>query len=242
MGKNKMIKLIELLNEYTLNDTLNPKIWDNDKIKPKLLNALIKIAKKFYQDLNIEAPLKDITLTGSSANYNWTDYSDIDLHLLLDFSNLKDPKLSRDYFDSKKNEFNIKYDLKFQNQPIEVYVQDVNEPHAALGVYSLLNNSWIKTPNKENIDVPDFEIERKAQPLMSQIDSLLSDPSTSIQDIKQLKAKIKQFRQSGLESNGEYSLENLAFKKLRNEGYLEKLTDLETKITVKSFDLDEDNK
>ena len=183
-----MIKLIELLNEYTLNDTLNPKIWDNDKIKPKLLNALIKIAKKFYQDLNIEAPLKDITLTGSSANYNWTDYSDIDLHLLLDFSNLKDPKLSRDYFDSKKNEFNIKYDLKFQNQPIEVYVQDVNEPHAALGVYSLLNNSWIKTPNKENIDVPDFEIERKAQPLMSQIDSLLSDPSTSIQDIKQLKA------------------------------------------------------
>ena len=43
----------------------------------------IKIAKKFYQDLNIEAPLKDITLTGSSANYNWTDYSDIDLHLLI---------------------------------------------------------------------------------------------------------------------------------------------------------------
>ena len=123
-----------------------------------------------------------------------------------------------------------------------MYVQDINEPHAALGVYSLLNNSWIKTPEKENIDVPDSEIERKAQPLMSQIDNLLSDPSTTIQDIKRLKAKIKQFRQSGLESNGEYSLENLAFKKLRNEGYLEKLADLETKITVKSFDLDEDNK
>jgi hypothetical protein len=241
MGQDKMIKLIELLNEYTLNDTLNPKIWDNGKIKPKLLNALIKIAKKFHQDLNINAPLKDITLTGSSANYNWTDYSDIDLHLLLDFSKLKDPKLSRDYFDSKKNEFNIKYDLKFQNQPIEVYVQDINEPHAALGVYSLLNNSWIKTPEKENINIPDSEIDKKALPLITKINNLLSDPSATIQDIKQLKAKIKQFRQSGLEDKGEYSLENLAFKKLRNEDYLQKLKDLETKITIKSFDLDEGN-
>ena len=152
---------------------------------------------------------------------------------------LKDSKLSRDYFDSKKNEFNTKYDLKFQNQPIEVYVQDTNEPHAALGVYSLLNNSWIKTPEKENIDIPDSEIDRKALPLITKINDLLSDPSTTIQDIKQLKAKIKQFRQSGLEDKGEYSLENLAFKKLRNEGYLEKLKDLETKITIDSFGLND---
>jgi len=234
-----MIKLIELLSEYTLNDTLNPKIWENGQIKPKLLNALIKIAKKFYQDVDIQAPLEDITLTGSSANYNWTDYSDIDLHLLVDFSKLKDPETSKAYFSSKKNEFNTNYDLKYQNHPIEVYIQDINEPHAALGVYSLLNRAWIKEPKKENIDIPDSEIERKAQPLISQINNLLSDPSTTEQDIKQLKAKIKQFRQSGLESNGEYSLENLAFKKLRHEGYLEKLKDLETKVTTQSFDLNE---
>jgi len=233
-----MIKLIELLNEYTLNDTLNPKIWDNEEIKPKLLNALIKIAKKFYQDLNIEAPLEDITLTGSSANYNWTDFSDIDLHLLIDFSKLKDSKISRDYFDAKKNEFNTKYDLKFQDQPIEVYVQDINEPHTSTGIYSLLNKSWIETPKKENINIPDSEIDKKAQPLISKIDNLISNPSTTIDDIKKLKNKIKQFRKSGLEDKGEYSLENLAFKKLRNEKYLEKLKDLETKITVKSFNLD----
>jgi len=234
-----MIKLIELLSEYTLNDTLNPKIWENGQIKPKLLKALLKIAKKFYQDIDTQAPLEDITLTGSSANYNWTDYSDIDLHLLVDFSKLKDPETSKAYFSSKKNEFNTNYNLKYQNHPIEVYIQDINEPHAALGVYSLLNRSWIKEPKKENIDIPDSEIDKKAQPLIDRINDLLSNPSVTTEDIQLLKDKIKQFRKSGLDAKGEYSLENLAFKKLRHEGYLEKLKDLDTKVTTQSFDLNE---
>jgi predicted nucleotidyltransferase len=237
MGQNKMIKLTEILKEYTLNTTLNPNIWVNGKIKPKLLNALLKVAQKFYKDLDITAPLKDIILTGSSANYNWTKYSDIDLHLLIDFSNLSDPDISKKYFDSKKNEFNEKYDLKYKSQPIEVYVQDINEPHAALGIYSLLNQSWIKEPKREDIDVPDSEIDKKAQPLMDKIDDLINDNATTINDIKDLKSKIKQFRQTGLTNNGEYSLENLAFKKLRYNGYLEKLKDLEKEIEIKSFNL-----
>jgi len=232
-----MIKLTEILKEYTLNTTLNPNIWVNGKIKPKLLNALLKVAQKFYKDLDITAPLKDIILTGSSANYNWTKYSDIDLHLLIDFSNLSDPDISKKYFDSKKNEFNEKYDLKYKSQPIEVYVQDINEPHAALGIYSLLNQSWIKEPKREDIDVPDSEIDKKAQPLMDKIDDLINDNATTINDIKELKSKIKQFRQTGLTNNGEYSLENLAFKKLRYNGYLEKLKDLEKEIEIKSFNL-----
>jgi predicted nucleotidyltransferase len=237
MGKNQMIKLTEILKEYTLNTTLNPNVWVNEKIKPKLLNTLIKIAQKFYKDLDITAPLKDIILTGSSANYNWTKYSDIDLHLLIDFSNLTDPDISKKYFDSKKTEFNEKYNLKYKTQPIEVYVQDINEPHAALGIYSLLNQSWIKEPQREDIDIPDSEIDKKAQPLMDKIDDLINDRSTTIEDIKDLKSKIKQFRQTGLTNNGEYSLENLAFKKLRYNGYLEKLKDLEKEIEIKSFNL-----
>jgi len=232
-----MIKLTDILKEYTLNTTLNPNVWVNGKIKPKLLNALIKIAQKFYKDLDITAPLKDIILTGSSANYNWTKYSDIDLHLLIDFSNLNDPDISKKYFDSKKDEFNEKYNLKYKTQPIEVYVQDINQPHAALGIYSLLNQSWIKEPQREDIDIPDSEIDKKAQPLIDKIDDLINDRSTTIKDIKDLKSKIKQFRQTGLTNNGEYSLENLAFKKLRYNGYLEKLKDLEKEIEIKSFNL-----
>jgi len=232
-----MIKLTEILQEYTLNTTLNPNVWVNGKIRPKLLNALLKIAQKFYKDLDITIPLKDIILTGSSANYNWTKYSDIDLHLLIDFNDITDPDIFKKYFDSKKNEFNEKYNLKYKSQPIEVYVQDINEPHAALGVYSLLNQNWIKEPKQEDIDIPDSEIDKKAQPLMDKIDDLINDKATTIDDIKDLKSKIKQFRQTGLTNNGEYSLENLAFKKLRYNGYLEKLKDLEKEIEIKSFNL-----
>jgi len=227
--------------EYKTKESLNPEIWEGDEIKPELLEALLKVANKFYNDLNIYYPLEDIVLVGSSANYNWTNLSDVDLHLLIDFSRVKDPQLFKDYVDSKKNEFNDKYDLKYKDHPVEVYVQDTNEPNASLGVYSLLNNEWIKHPDKEDIEIPDSEIEQKAEPLMNQIDDLIKDKTTSSEDVRDLKKKIKRFRQSGLSSDGEYSLENLAFKKLRYDGYLEKLNYLEKHINIKNFGLEKIN-
>ncbi len=226
------------VEEYQTQSSLNPEIWEGDKIKPELAQALIKIAKKFYKDLNIYYPLEDIILVGSSANYNWTKLSDVDLHLLIDFSQVKDPQLFKDYVDSKKNEFNSKYDLKYKEHPVEVYVQDVEEPNAAQGVYSLMKDEWIKIPKKEDIEVPDSEIDKKAEPLINQIDDLIADRATTPEDIRDLKAKIRKFRKSGLETDGEYSIENLAFKKLRYNGYLEKLSDLEKHINIKDFGLE----
>ncbi len=226
------------VEEYQTQSSLNPEIWEDDKIKPELAQALIKIAKKFYKDLNIYYPLEDIILVGSSANYNWTKLSDVDLHLLIDFSQVKDPQLFKDYVDSKKNEFNSKYDLKYKEHPVEVYVQDVEEPNAAQGIYSLMKDEWIKIPKKEDIEVPDSEIDKKAEPLINQIDDLIADRATTPEDIRDLKAKIRKFRKSGLETDGEYSIENLAFKKLRYNGYLEKLSDLEKHINIKDFGLE----
>jgi len=236
---SKVEETLTQVTEYQTQSSLNPEIWEEDKIKPDLADALIKIAKKFYKDLNIFYPLEDIILVGSSANYNWTKLSDVDLHLLIDFSQVKDPQLFKDYVDSKKNEFNDKYDLKYKNHPVEVYVQDVDEPNAAQGVYSLLRDEWVKIPKKEDIEVPDSEIDKKAEPLMNQIDDLIADNATTPEDVKDLKSKIRRFRKSGLEAEGEYSLENLAFKKLRYNGYLEKLSDLEKNINIKDFGLED---
>ena len=104
-----------------------------------------------------------------------------------------------------------------------------------------MNNEWIKHPDKEDIEIPDSEIEQKAEPLMNQIDDLIKDKTTSSEDVRDLKKKIKRFRQSGLSSDGEYSLENLAFKKLRYDGYLEKLNYLEKHINIKNFGLEKIN-
>ena len=48
--------------------------------------------------------------------------------------------------------------------------------------------------------------------------------------VSTLYKKIKTFRQSGLESGGEYSYENITFKLLRRNGYIGKLLDLKTKV------------
>jgi hypothetical protein len=240
LSKIKVKELVseENIEEYKNKETLNPKIWESNKIKIKLREALLKVAQEFYNSLGTDLPLEDVLLLGSSANYNWTYSSDIDLHLLIDYKSQPNADLFGKYFDAKKEEFKTKYNLIYQEHPVEVYVQDVSDPNASQGIYSILTNKWIKEPQKENIEIDDFEIAKKAQPLMNQIDTLITNPETNIVDIDKLKDKIKQFRQAGLESGGEYSLENLAFKQLRYNGYLEKLNNLKKEKTIKGFGLD----
>lgn len=240
LSKLKVKELVseETIEEYKNQETLNPKIWENNKLKIKLREALLKVAQEFYDSLSLDLPLEDILLLGSSANYNWTNVSDIDLHLLIDYKSKPYSDLLDKYFDAKKDEFKNKYNLIYQGHPVEVYVQDINDPNASQGIYSILNNKWIKEPQKENIEIDDFEIAKKVQPLMNQIDTLITNPETTTVDVDKLKSKIKQFRQAGLDEKGEYSLENLAFKQLRYNGYLEKLNNLKKEKTIKGFELD----
>ena len=107
-----MAKLRTLL-EYTNKTELNPKIFEGDTIKKKLRAVLLKIANQFYKELKINVPIEDIVLTGSSANYNWTPTSDIDIHVVLDFKKIKDVEMARSYFDAAKDIFSDKYDLNY---------------------------------------------------------------------------------------------------------------------------------
>ena len=219
-----MLKLRDLV-EYQNKTELNPKVFDGDSIKKKLREVLLKVAKQFYKELDIKASIEDITLTGSSANYNWTPTSDIDLHIVVDFKKFKDAEMARSYFTAAKDIFGDRYNLKYGSNPVEVYVQDINEPHHSTGVYSLQSDKWIKKPSKEKIEISDKEIKAKADPIAASIDKVDPTKSGSVAKLDKIKDKLKQLRQSGLDKDGEYSIENLAFKHLRNTGYLEKLSD-----------------
>ena len=231
------------LEEYKNKNKFNPAIFDGENIDPKVKELLLRIATYFWESLELEEPFEDVTLTGSSANYNYTPYSDIDLHILIDFNKFENPELIKKYFDSKKVIFNGKHDLKLGKQQIEVYIQDINEPHTSTGVYSIMNDDWIKRPEYESINIPDGNIKRKSKPFKEMINDLIKNghknPEKSINQIKKLKERIKNFRQSGLDKNGEYSLENLAFKDLRNTGYLDKLSQLSNSLVDKQLSLNE---
>ena len=237
------VLLHENLNEYTNQSTLNPLVFDGETIKPKVREILLKIANYFWDSMELDIPFEDALLLGSSANYNWTPSSDIDLHLLVDYSQFTDPKLVKKYFDSAKAKFNEDHDLKIGDNEIELYIQDTNESNSSVGVFSVLNNKWIQEPELEKIEIPDSNINNLATPLKQEIDQLISLPPTedTLRKLIALKDKIKQFRQSGLDKDGEYSLENLAFKELRNSGYIGKLLDyknnvIDTTLTTEVFE------
>ena len=144
------------------------------------------------------------------------------------------------FFDGKKQLWNNTHDVTIKNFEVELYVQDIDEPHVSSGVYSVLHNEWVVNPSPNKEDIDEDKILEKGVYFAKQIDSLINTKTQNEDTIKQinsLKDKIKKFRQSGLEKGGEYSYENLTFKLLRRNGYIKKLMDLKNTITDKKLSL-----
>lgn len=206
----------------------------------KIRKQLLEISDNFLDSLGVDFFIHDIVLTGSLANYNWSEYSDIDLHIIIDFDEIDiNKELLKEFFDAKKNIWNEKRDIKIKDFDVEVYVQDVNEEHVSSGVYSVLNNKWVIEPTKTVEEIDDKKILDKGEQYAKLIDNLIknSKSKNTLVKIEQLRKKLKAFRQSGLESGGEFSYENLTFKLLRRNGYIKKLLDLKNKILNKNLSL-----
>jgi hypothetical protein len=232
--KNKKKKINDMLTEYETHSTLNPKLWDGDQLHPKLRIGLIRIAKAFYKFLDIDVNIKDILLIGSNANYNWTEHSDIDLHVLVNYLDIDaNYHVVSEFMHAKKSIWNNSYPLTYKGMNIELYAQDSKqELHSTVGVYSIMRGKWIKKPSADIVSVDDDAIKMKAEPYQYEIDKLNLEDSKIEFKIQNLKRRLKDLRQTGLDAEGEYSVENMAYKHLRNKGYLERLKQLEKKVTM----------
>ena len=94
------------LSSFKVRETLNPKIFDNTQhIHEDVRTRLLMIADDFFETLNVGwVDIDDIILTGSLANYNWSKFSDVDLHILVNFEDVdENTELVKEYFNSKKN-------------------------------------------------------------------------------------------------------------------------------------------
>ena len=132
---------------YEFHSELNPLIWTNKKLNPDIKEKLLEIAEAFIEFIDIDIDVEDITLTGSLANYNYTKYSDFDLHIVTDFTTYDaDADLLKDYFNAKKTVWNTTRDITIKGFDVELYVQNTSEPHHSTGVYSLKNDEWITEP------------------------------------------------------------------------------------------------
>ena len=233
----------QIVKSFETKETLSDQIFEERKghfvMRDEIKKRLLEVSNDFIESLGVEFFIHDIVLTGSLANYNWSQYSDVDLHILIDFEESKyEMDILKEFFDAKKNVWNEKHDIKIKGYDVEVYVQDVNEEHISSGVYSILHNKWIIEPEKENPNIDDRKILEKGEEFGKRIDHLTKNPKDiTIDQLEDLRKKIKEFRQSGLESGGEYSYENLTFKLLRRNGYIQKLLRLKTQLTDKKLSI-----
>lgn len=210
----------ESSNLVTVNRTLNPKIWDGDTLKPEVVEKLKEIASAFSEFVGIDLDISDYTITGSNANYTWTAYSDLDLHLIV--PGLPDAT-DRELFNAKKALWGEQHDIKIKGLPVEVYVQGDKEPHHSTGVYSIINNKWIVEPKKIKPNIDDAAIEVKKDSMVHDIETALL--SNNLNKLRSVKEKITKMRKAGLERAGEWSTENLVFKILRNLGMIDQLAE-----------------
>ncbi len=219
------------------------------KLRKEVREKLLHTANEFVDFIGVPILVEDVIFTGSLANYNWSEYSDIDLHVVSDFIQFSDTELPlyEELFKVKKTIFNTNHDIKIFGYEVELYVQNESESHFSSGVYSVLYDEWLVKPEKEEVSIDTKLLKSKINHWKTQIDTVVDNASEKDIDeareyIKKFKEKLKKYRSSGLKKDGEYSYENLVFKYLRRSDYLEKLFNLENKLVDKELSLMEQMK
>jgi predicted nucleotidyltransferase len=230
-----------VLASFDVRKDLNNRVWQDNIMSSRVRLRLLDIADEFIEFLNVSwVEPKDVILTGSLANYNWSKYSDFDLHVLMDFEKVdKRTDFVKEYFDSKKTLWNEQHShLKIYGFPVELYVQDINEEHTASGIYSLYKNKWIKEPEYDDLASVKLDkdtIKKKTLKFIKIIDKLVEtfNKEKDTHKIEELSKKIKETwdkmkgtRKEALKKGNELSIGNLVWKCLRRLGYIEKLLDL----------------
>jgi hypothetical protein len=242
-----MSNLASILSSFHLQNELNPKIWESsDKMSPKVRDRLLDIAYEFIEFLGVDVVISDVVMTGSLANYNWSRFSDVDLHLIADFEQFSENELPlyEELFRLKKTLFNDKHDITIYGYDVELYVQNDVESHFSSGEYSILFDEWKNKPKKEKVKIDTELIKNKSEHWMKIIDEVINNSDdksfeSGVQSIDKVKDKLKKYRTAGLEGGGEMSDENLVFKVLRRNGYIQKLFDFRNEYQDKKLSLKE---
>ena len=226
--------LFEQKNLVTVNRRLNPTLWENDQLKPEIKSQLVKIAEVFEEFIGIELDVIDYTLTGSNANYTWTEYSDLDLHITI--KGLPSAE-QRELFNAKKALWSEEHNITIKGLPVECYVQGEEEPHHSTGVYSLMADQWLEKPKKIKPTLDDAAIKAKKESVIHDIETALL--SKDITKLRSVKDKITKMRKAGLEKAGEWSTENIVFKVLRNMGLIDKMTQMIRELEDEELSLEQ---
>ena len=236
----KELDSFKISDAISFHDELNPNLWDGQRLRPEVKDQLLIIAKDFLEELGVnDLDVKDITVSGSNAAYSYTPYSDLDLHILVDMSDMDNDEIYRELFNAKKIIYNDTHNITIHGVPVELYVQDAREPVVSLGEYSILQDEWLRIPTKRRANLDQTATKQKYEKLLDIIKRTLK--SKNILQVSKVIQKIKQYRKAGLDVGGEFGPENLAYKILRKQGLIDKLYQLRDKLHSEKLTIEEEN-
>lgn len=215
---------------------LNPKLFDGISLKEDVRKALLEIAIKFAKYVNSPFSPVDIYFTGSCANYNYNDASDIDLHLVYDYEEAGvNENIFSKFLIEAKNNFNRKYKIKIKGIPVELGYENVAKPLASTGVYSLLNDKWVVEPKYKNVEYQGVD-GALYDDIVAKIREILTTGDTEL--MRELIHFLSEVRKDSLAKSGEFGIGNLLFKKLRADGYLDLLRTIYYDMESKELSLE----
>ena len=237
----KHIKAKDLRETISLRftDILNPVFWIGDSLKPEVREALMRFAKAFaaYVDLDDRA-IADVILLGGNAGYNYTAMSDLDVHLVVDPKYIPDcnPDLLDEFYMDKKTLWELTHKVTIFGAKAEPYIERPGVTRKkSQGVYSLMRQAWIQKPEKMEDELDEKELEKKVKDLKHKIDTYIKNEDPEA--LNSLVKKLRVGRGVSLQKYGEYGFENMVFKELRNQGYVDKIRSTVVNLKSRSLSL-----
>ena len=207
---------------------LNPKLWDHDRLKSHVRGALLRIAQDFLEFVDVPVQVVDVRISGGNANYNYSEHSDIDLHIIADYSQVTCDREVAELFDTKRLLYKRDHTITIAGIPVELYIEDQDHP-AVSAAYSITKEQWIKEPGQK---LPDYD-EKAVKTAVEMWHKLIKTAimSGNLTTCRKALSLLRKYRKLGLKTpNGEFSTANLAYKSLRNDHTIEGITTLINKL------------
>jgi ribosomal protein L35AE/L33A len=217
------MRILELDLGFEQHNELNPLLWQGEELRPEVKVALLKIAKDFVEYVEVPFEVKDLVLTGSQLGYYYTKHSDLDLHIIVDFNTVDCDREAAELFDTKRLLYKKQYDISIRGVPVEVYIEDSNFP-AVSATYSLGDDGWRVKPDGQPQEIDTEEIVRMSKIWGTVIGKAIE--SNDLETGRKVLKMLRNYRKLGLKQTGEYGIENLVYKTLRNSKIIEKLMKL----------------
>ena len=214
------MRILELDLGFEQHNELNPLLWQEEDLRPEVKMTLLKIAKDFIEYVEVPFEVKDLVLTGSQLGYYYTKHSDLDLHIIVDFDTVNCDREAAELFDTKRLLYKKQYDISIHGVPVEVYIEDSNFP-AVSATYSLGKGGWKIKPDSQPEEIDSAEIIRMSKIWQTVIGKAIE--SNDLETGRKVLKMLRNYRKLGLKQTGEYGIENLVYKTLRNSKIIENL-------------------